>query len=327
VGIALFINPRSRANRRHPERVHELAKAVGRAGGRVISTPSLDALHKEAILVAQEPPQAIAIHGGDGTVHAVISALIPAFGKRPLPPLALLTGGTMNVVPRSLALDFAPNKFLDDLSDRIINGLPLEIVNRHCLRIGDRYGFVFGNGFVAGFLHEYYGAGNAYGPGRALWIGLRTVLSDVVGGEYAERTLRPFRGSVKVDDQILPHELYTAITAGTVAEVGLGMKLIHRADEDIDKFNCVVIHAPAIELLADLAPVRQGKGLSPSRADSYLCKTLTMAPSGGDMPYTIDGDMYVARAPLEIRLGPQLGLLKPPDLPVERQEGTMAISR
>jgi len=33
-----------------------------------------------------------AVHGGDGTLHWTVTALLRAYGERPLPPLALLPG-------------------------------------------------------------------------------------------------------------------------------------------------------------------------------------------------------------------------------------------
>ena len=49
-----------------------------------------------------KPPSIIAVHGGDGTLHRTVAALGLAFGEAPIPPLAILGGGTMNVVSASL---------------------------------------------------------------------------------------------------------------------------------------------------------------------------------------------------------------------------------
>lgn len=309
MGIALFINPRSRANRRNPGGIHALAQAMGDTGV-VLSPPSLNAIGDLVQTLAKAPPDVIAIHGGDGTVHSIVTRLIPAFGDRPLPPLALLTGGTMNVVPRSLGLAADPVVFMSRLANRVREGRGIDAVARRCMQVGDNYGFVFGNGVIAGFLQEYYATGS-YGTARAAWIALRAVSSKVTGGDYGARTLAPFRGRVLVDGEAVAGTQFTAISAATVREVGLGFKLNHRADEDPNRFNVVLINGQPVSLLADLVPVKMGHGIAPARADSRLATRLRLEPEAGPMPYTIDGDMYRSPGPLELRVGPSLRLAKP----------------
>ena len=312
MGIALFINPRSRANRKHPEGIHALAQAMGETG-QVFSPPTLEAVSDLAVSLAQDPPDIIAIHGGDGTVHSVITRLIPAFaafGNRPLPPLALLTGGTMNVVPRSLGLAAPPVAFMEHLARCQRAGQLPQTVSRSCLQVGQHYGFVFGNGSVAGFLQEYYSTGS-YGTSRALWIGLRAMSSKLAGSAYSKHALPSFEGKVEVDGILQPGSSFTAVCAATVREVGLGFKLHNRADEDPARFNVVVVKGQPLELLADLLPVRLGQGISPARADSLLTNHVRLTPSTPDMPYTIDGDMYRTSGPLDLRMGPLLQLARP----------------
>lgn len=309
VGIALFINPRSRANRRNPAGIHALAQAMGDTGV-VLSPPSLNAIADLAGSLAKNPPDVIAIHGGDGTVHSIVTRLIPAFGDRPLPPLALLTGGTMNVVPRSLGLTADPETFMAQLAARVRDARPIECLDRRCMKVGDSYGFVFGNGVIGSFLDEYYATGS-YGPGRALWIGVRGLSSKLAGGDYAARAFAPFKGQVTIDGHRLADDEFTAISAGTVREVGLGFKLNHRANEDGSRFNVVVIKAEPLSLMADLLPVRLGQGIAPSRADSRLASHVRIEPAAANMTYTVDGDMYRSTGPLEITMGPVLRLAKP----------------
>lgn len=311
MGIALFINPRSRANRLNPGGIHALARAMGETG-QVFSPPSLDAVAEVAQTLAKDPPSVIAIHGGDGTVHSVLTRLIPAFGNTPLPPLALLTGGTMNVVPRSLGLAAPPVAFMEHLANCERTGVAPQTVTRRCLQVGQQYGFVFGNGIVAGFLDEYYSTGS-YGPSRAVWIGMRALSSKLAGGDYGRHTLAPFEGDVEIDGQPYPGVAFTAVSAATVREVGLGFKLHNRADEDPDRFNVVIVKGNPLALLTDLVSIRLGQGISPDRADSRLATWVRLFPAQADvdMPYTIDGDMYRTAVPLDLRIGPPIALARP----------------
>jgi diacylglycerol kinase (ATP) len=283
-----------------------------RGGGRVIAARSLDELTAEARQLAETPPSVIAVHGGDGTLHLTIGALLREFTARnqPLPPLAILTGGTMNVVAASLDIRSEPERLIEELVEDARVGRAPDVVMRRCLKVGDSFGFVFGNGLMANFLEEYYGRGG-YGARRALWILARTFLSAFVWGRYARKIFRRFEGQVWVDGQVLPWRALTGVSAATVREVGLGFKLNHRADEDPDRFSVLAIHSGPIKLAADLLPVHQGRGIAPRRAYSTVASRMIIQPNQAETSYTIDGDLYKARGPISIELGPELRFVKP----------------
>ena len=307
--IAAFVNPHSRANRKNPLWATRLAQAMGDAG-RVIAAASLEALDDEARAMVAAPPRVIAVHGGDGTLHKTLTALVRAFGSRPLPPIAILGGGTMNVVATSLGIRVPAVPFITRLAARDRAGEPPALLYRRCIRVGDHMGFVFGNGLLANFLVEYY-AGAQYGPARALWLLSRLFLSALVGGPFARRVFKRFRGMVVVDGKALDFPSLTAIGAGTVGQVGLGFKLFHQADDDQDRFAVLAIHAGARALLSDLLAVRTGRGISPTHALSTVASDLEIRPLELDTPYTIDGDIYRARQSLLITLGPKVAIVDP----------------
>ena len=308
--IAIFVNPRSRSNRRDPGLAGRLAAAVGDAG-RVLAPATLDELDEAARGLAVSPPSVIAIHGGDGTLHKALTALLSAFGEKPLPPFAILGGGTMNVVASSLHIRADAIAFLKGLAEAARAGRPLQTLTRRCMRVGDRYGFVFGNGVLANFLVEYYGGPNGYGPMRALYLLARLFLSALIAGPFMRRVFHRFRGRVSVDGQPLEFPDLMAVGVGTVREVGLGFKLYHRADDDPDRFGVVAIHSGALALVADLAAVRTGRGISPRRAFSAVASQVEIQSLEPDMPYTIDGDLYRTSGLLPIHVGPALAIVDP----------------
>ena len=125
--------------------------------------------------------------------------------------------------------------------------------------------------------------------------------------------LQPFVGSVEVDGRRIPRERHSTISAGTVREVGLGFKLNFRADENIDRFSLLAIHAGPLELCLDVPLVFAGRGVSPTRAESFLAERAVLEPAPGTtMPYTIDGDLYATSERLEVKLGPVLEIVRPP---------------
>lgn len=256
------------------------------------------------------PPTVIAVHGGDGTLHQTLTALVRAFGDRPLPPIAILGGGTMNVVATSLGIRVPALPFLARLVELERAGRPPAVIHRHCMRVGDHVGFVFGNGLLANFLVEYY-AGRQYGPARAVWLLARLFFSALVGGAFVRRVFRRFRGAVLVDGAKLEYPSLMAVGAGTVREVGLGFKLFHQADDDLDRFAALAIHAGARALFSDLLSVRAGRGIAPAHALTTSARELEIRPLELDTPYTIDGDIYRAGESLRITLGPRVAIVDP----------------
>jgi diacylglycerol kinase (ATP) len=312
--VAVFVNPRSRENRRNPGLARELAGVIGEAG-RVLAPTSLDELAALAVGLRADPPDVIAVHGGDGTLHKVVTALGAAFGEAPLPPLAVLRGGTMNVVAASLGIKTKPGPFLKMLAEAAHSGAPLDLMPRRCLRVDDHLGFVFGNGLAANFLGEYY-ADDAYGPKRAAWLLVKTFSSAFVRGAYVRKIFKRFEGEVRVDGELLPLTRFVGVNAATVREVGLGFKLNHRADDDPERFGVLAIHAPPLSLIVDLVAAHDGRGIGPSRAFSAVASTMEITPApgseGSEMSYTVDGDLYRTTAPsLRVSLGPRILFVRP----------------
>jgi diacylglycerol kinase family enzyme len=309
VPIVVFVNPGSRANRRDPDRARRFTEILGETG-HVVAPASSDALAAEARQVAQAQPSVVGVHGGDGTLHWTVTALVRAYGERPLPPLALLPGGTMNVVASSLGILVQPEALLGQLAARERAGRSLPVVMRRCLKVQDEYGFVFGTGLIANFLEEYYAKGD-YGASRAIGILVRSLLSEAATGSYAKRIFRRFHGRVFVDGQILPWTVLLGLGAATVREVGLGFKLNHRADDHPGRFGVLAIHSSPLGLTWDLSAVRQGRGISPRRAWSAVATRLVIEPDEPETLYTVDGDLYRARGNLSVELGPALSFVRP----------------
>jgi diacylglycerol kinase family enzyme len=243
-------------------------------------------------------------------LHRAVAALGRAFGADPIPPLAVLCGGTMNVVAASLGIRERPMTFLASVVEATRQGRSLDTLRRRCLRIGDTLGFIFGNGLMANFLTEYYGTGR-YGPARAAWLLLRGLGSAFIGGAFVRRLFKRFEGTIRIDGQLLDRTTFVGIGAATVREVGLGFKLNHRADDDPERFGVLAIHGAPLSLIPDFWAVHTGRGIAPKRAFSGVASTLDVVPTDASMAYTIDGDLYRAEGPLRISVGPAITFVKP----------------
>jgi diacylglycerol kinase family enzyme len=318
--LAVFVNPRSRANRRNPRVAAEFQAIVG-ADGRVFAPRTLEELDEAAAGLRAAPPTAIAVHGGDGTLHRTLTALGRAFGSEPIPPIAILCGGTMNVVATSLGIRERPTTFLAAVVADTRAGRPFETLRRRCIRVESQLGFIFGNGLMSNFLSEYYGTGR-YGPMRAAWLLVRGFFSAMIGGDFVRRLFKRFDGTVRVDGVTLERTSFVGLLAGTVREVGLGFKLIHRANDDLERFGMLAIHASPLALVPDFLAVHAGRGVAPRRAFSAVASTMEVHPTNGaGMTYTIDGDLYRTEQPLSISMGPPIDFIKPAAALIVRERG------
>jgi len=282
----------------------------------VLAPKTLDELAEAAADLRSSAPSVIAIHGGDGTLHRAVTALGRAFGAEPIPPLAVLCGGTMNVVAASLGIRERPMTFLGSVVEAARSRRPLETLQRRCLRIGDALGFIFGNGLMANLLGEYYGTGR-YGPARAAWLLLRGFGSSLFGGPFIRRLFKRFEGTIRIDGELLERTSFVGVGAATVREVGLGFKLNHRADDDLERFGVLAIYGAPLSLIPDLWAVHAGRGIAPTRAFSAVASRLDVVPKSADgggngsMAYTIDGDLYRGEGALCISVGPTITFVKP----------------
>jgi diacylglycerol kinase (ATP) len=317
--IAVLVNPRSRANRRNP-RIAAAFQALVGDRGRIYAPKTLDELNVIVAEWRRAPPAVIAVHGGDGTLHKTVSALGRVFGDDPLPPLAILCGGTMNVVATSLRIRERPKVFLESLVEGARTGRALETIRRRCMRIGDELGFLFGSGLPANFLTEYY-APSGYGPGRAAWLLVRAFFSALWKGPFIRKLFKRFEGSVRVDGALLEQTAFVGLMAGTVREVGLGFKLVHRADDDPERFGVLAMHSAVLSLALDVVAVQRGRGISARRAFSAVASQMHVQSKNGAMAYTIDGDLYRTHEPVSISLGPHIDFVKPPSALIVRPHG------
>src|SRR5207245_1852501 len=108
---------------------------------------------------------------------------------------------------------------------------PLVNVERHVMRIGEHYGFLFGTGVVHGFLAEYYRGGEPT-PLVAAKTLARGVGSTLVRGEMVRRMAQPFRGQVQFADGTRWEKRdFLAVAGGTIDQIGLGFRPFYRYAE------------------------------------------------------------------------------------------------
>ena len=305
-GIGVITNPRSRKNRKNPRLVKQLAYVLGEQG-QVVSPSDLESLEEVARHFKEREIEVLAINGGDGTAHVALTAFVKIYGDTPLPKIALLRGGTMNTVATGLGIRGRPDGLLGALVRRYHLGEPFAVVERNLLKVGDQVGFLFGNGLVTNFLNVYY-TGKEPSPWKAFKLVVRCVFSAIIRGPFIKRITQPMDVRVEIDGQPWIAQRFLALLAGTVANVGLGMRPLlevvrHPGHVQFMGFACTIMR---IGLL--LPRARRGVPLNHPEVYTELGKRIVIT-SDLPMPYTIDGDMYQGDKTLVIEAGPRLEMI------------------
>lgn len=310
-GIAVVTNPRSRQNRRNPRIAGQLSYLLGERG-EVAQPSTLSELVETAKKYRDREIDVLAINGGDGTAHVVLTAFARAYGGAPLPPVALLRGGTMNTVASGLGIRGKPATLLSSLVDRYHRQEPFALVERSLLKVDGeepQFGFLFGNGIVSNFLEAYY-EGSEPSPLKAASVLTRAVASTLVGGALSARLMRPTRVAMKTDTGAWPMQDYLTVTAGTVDDMGLRFRPFMEAPRHPGYMQVLGIACRPVDVLWQL--VRMRLGLLPNHPDisSSLTRRIELQ-SDQPISYMIDGDFHVGGTSLRLETGPTVRLVLP----------------
>ncbi len=311
IGIGVVLNPKSRRNLRDPRAATRLARKLG-DHGIVREAHSVDELHRIAEDFKRLKIEVLGISGGDGTNHVTLTGFINVYAGATLPQVAFLRGGTMNTVANSVGVTRGRP---EGLLGRLIRAYaerasqPLANVERHVMRVGEHYGFLFGTGVVYGFLAEYYRDGEPT-PLVAAKTLARGIGSTLVHGETIRRMARPFRGSVELDDGTVWEERdYLSIAGGTIDQIGLNFRPFHRYAERKNAFHLLGIHASPRRLVGELPRIWRAEPMRSGRAHEATASRARLRSSDGVMRYMIDGDLHQRDGELEVTIGPRVRIV------------------
>lgn len=147
--LGIITNYQAGRNRKRPERIRALVRASGAAAFNVTDLDSIRAATRQ---LAEEGVDILAINGGDGTAHAVLTRLMRRQSRLPL--IAVIPGGTTNLTANDLSRVKSPEQALENLvASAALSEEQMPRVQRRLLEvtIGEtqpQYGLVLGAGAV-----------------------------------------------------------------------------------------------------------------------------------------------------------------------------------
>lgn len=312
-GIGIITNPHSRRNRRYPEQMRRLGYILGQHDAYEL-TNRVEDVTEVAKRFLDSQIDILALNGGDGTNHVTLTRFIEVYKDAPLPKIALLRGGTMNTVSRSVGIDGTPSRLLANLVEKYYTGQPFETTMRDMLKVrdehGERYGFIFGNGLIANFLQIYYDTGHP-SPSTAAALLARGVSELLTGGgPTVDKIFKPFRAEMELEGVgRWPDVDYQTIAASTIDQIGMGFRPFIRCEERAGAFHILGITCEPTAVVKHLPKIRLGL---PLPQDDVLSAVTSRVVFRADEPitYTIDGDMHTSHDGLVVmEAGPRVEII------------------
>lgn len=154
--LAVLENPLSGRNSRQPGALKQICKSAD-IPWHSASTP--EALQKYVRELLVNPPDILAVSGGDGTISAVLNVFEGHPDPTSLPALALLCGGSTNMIQRELGLSGNPTRALQNvLNDTRAGITPGRIQQRSPFGVlsddgqPEQFGFFFAAGAMSRIL-------------------------------------------------------------------------------------------------------------------------------------------------------------------------------
>jgi len=271
-------------------------------------THSLEDIQRTAETFKRNGIDLLCLNGGDGTNHCTLTAFIQIYGDTPLPRIAFLRGGTMNTTAWDCGLRTgSPPQLLKRLIDHERTGQPLVITERNIMRVGDTYGFLFGNGLISNFLEIYYEGGNA-SFAKAITTLARGVASGVVQGPLIRRIFQKAEAEVRVDGQLWPFHQWDALAAGGIGHIGLGFYPFYKAVQNPGTIHLLGVACGAMRTIRQLPNFFFARQNTEPRILDAVAKRIELH-SEQSFTYTVDGDLHTSQGQLVLEAGPRLTIV------------------
>lgn len=319
--VGLIINPGSRRTGKRLDRILEVAHAG--AGIHYHVTRHEAEAAKALSDLAAKGVNVLAICGGDGTISRVLTPLLERRPFDTLPLIALLPGGTANMIARDIglrgpvdvALRHLRNWADEDLGEPVFVRRPVLRVSQgeeqaaHC-------GMFFGAGAIVQGIEYTNENIHSRGLKHELSLGLGLVRTMWGIARQDPRFIQLASMSIGLDDEPSgpPHDI-VMLFASTLERLFLNIRPYWGTETD-RPLRATIIRSPAKRLIRTLPALLRGKpnrNLTPEAG--YLSHNVGRVNLHFDGPYTLDGEIlhaHAGRGPVEVSEGGKLTFLTMP---------------
>lgn len=306
--IGIINNPKAKKNLKRPAIRGELESILG-DHGTLVETKSIGEIPAAARKFKENGVEILAVNGGDGTSHYVLSAFIKEYGDKPLPKFITLRGGTMNTIPNAVNVKGETLSMARSLVEKVKNGQEIETFLQSTMKINDSYGFIFGFGIPGNFLDAYYYGATNLGPWRAAKVLGRTFGSMIIRSEFQRKLFSKVNAEIICDGEKVPFNEFSGVMSSSINEVGLGFKLTHRAYEKDGHFHFIGSALKPYQYATNLRKLRAGKfGPHPKVFDRPAKEVIIKMEK--PYKYTIDGELFSDVTEIVLAAGPKIEMIR-----------------
>jgi diacylglycerol kinase (ATP) len=288
-GIGIIANPHSKLNKRSPHELQRLQDIMSQKGVFTI-TRDLDHLDETLLLYKEQNLPIVAINGGDGTVSQTLTRMIRLYGQQPLPQIAVLRGGTMNLIAAQLGVRGQPDALLERLVEMLEKGQAPKVEHLSTLKIGAAYGFLYADQSSTRILEEFYS--DKSGHVGASLLALRLVCSSLLQGRFIREMIHahPLQALLKPGGQLKTPAL--GCFAGTITKFPMGLVFLPLARKKAGHFQTTIVTCKAEKILWYLPLIMLQHKEGPAIGKHSFCCEQAVLQYEGEVHYTIDGEIY-----------------------------------
>lgn len=303
--IGIITNPHSKLNKRNPKRPDALAYIAGQRG-KFALTQSLDELQEVTQDFFRKGISIIAINGGDGTISQTLSAVYKAYGSQPFPKIAILRGGTINVLANNLRVRGQPEKLLSKLlENHSAKAGEHNTISIPSINIDGRIGFLFGTGIAPNFLEKYYL--HKSGPIGAAYWALRTWASGMLNTSFFRKMMPDEVVHIHFDEGQSLRFWGTTCLASTVKNMPLGLTLFNDLKANPNLMQFMAFSEKAAKTVWRLPFLLTGNKNSLKSGRISSCTTGFEMSYLHPFSYTLDGELYrTENESLHVTKGPTI---------------------
>ena len=304
--IGIIINPNSKRIKSMKTDPVQLYKSVGGDSVEIRLTKNETDIVKAAKDFKKQNISYLAISGGDGSIHLVISKFISVYKTSKLPPVLILRDGSMNLLARSYKLKGKGEDILKRLINAIRSKKKIQIVNRDTIKVNNMYCFMFGMGLTTNYISEFNKGGNKsrLKAIKVILIALGQLLKSDKNTIFGRMKLKVF-----ADGKELWFNDVLGIYAATIANLIVGVTPAPRAYEKKGTFHLIITGMKPGEIFLNFNKVRRGVPVKHASHYDNIASDLKITYPGKFL-YQMDGDVYEAKDKLHVNAGTEVGFVK-----------------
>ena len=306
-GIGIIANPHSKLNKRSPQTLSLMAEAIGQKGIFTV-THDLDHLDETLKNYKAQEIAILGINGGDGTISQIITRMIGIYGSQPLPILAVLRGGTMNLIAAQLSIDNTPVENIKKLVALVATEKTLSIQRLSTLKINEIYGFLYADQSSTAILEEFYRKKS--GHLGAVWLATRITSSFLLKGTLIQSVVKSHALKAHFKPVGYLDRMVLGCFAGTITKFPLGFPFLPLARRYPNHFQVTAVTCKANALLWNLPMILLVQKEGRSIGKESFCVSEARLDYDGEAHFTVDGEIYQApEGEILIEAGPSLRFL------------------